>query len=134
MSLTASVPMAEYIQRRLSAILQRPDGWGPPHAVELQVLLLVEMWHVLCGAQQAEVDDVTNRFSRFLARQLPGPPLPLALRLGLTHRSSPQFVELLRQFVEEEIRWQREKTLRESARAPLFPARDRVGPGHLAEA
>ena len=94
--------MQDHICRRLEAILKSPDGWGPPHAVELQVILLVEMWHVVRAASREQVDNTTRRFAGFLGSVLPGPPTPLAVRLGLTDTATEQFVAVLREFIHHE--------------------------------
>lgn len=132
--MTPSEAMGRFIQERLAAILRRPDGWGPPHAVELQLLLLIEMWHVVQGAPMERVDRVTERYDRFLGTTLPGgPPVPLAVRLGLDQRATEQFVEILRTFLRQEQELGRARVHR-TARTPGFPATDRLGPHHLAEA
>lgn len=95
--------MKEFVTQRLEALLQRPDGWGPPLAVELQFLLLVEMWHVVQGASTEHVDGVAGRFERFLRTRFPGgPPVPLALRLGLDQRATDEFIDVLKSFLEQE--------------------------------
>ena len=93
---------AEFVDQRLEAILSHPDGWGPPHAVELQVLLLIEMGHIAHGRTEDHVYGVTERFSRHLGQRLPGPPLPLAHRLGLKDSANDRFVQVLRDFIEAE--------------------------------
>lgn len=99
-----SEAMCKFVRDRCEAILHRPDGWGPPHAVELQLLLLIEMWHVVQGAPMERVDSVTERYDRFLGTTLPGgPPVPLASRLGLDQRATEQFVEILRTFLKQEL-------------------------------
>ena len=97
--------MSSFLRQRFAAILKRPDGWGPPHAVELQVLLLVEMWHVAHGAAPVHVNGVTQRYDEYLGRTLPGAPTPLAHRLGLDQTANERFVEILRAFIEQECKW-----------------------------
>lgn len=116
--MTTSEDMAHFVSRRLDSIWRHPDGWGPPHAVELQVLLLVEMWHVLMGSHPEEVDRVTERFANFLADNCAGPPVPLAVRLRLAHTSTKQFITLLRSFVQEEQQLRRRSAIR-PATAPM---------------
>lgn len=97
--------MSSFLRQRFAAILRRPDGWGPPHAVELQVLLLVEMWHVAHGAAPEHVNGVTQRYDEYLGRTLPGAPVPLAHRLGLKQTADDKFTEILRTFVQQECKW-----------------------------
>lgn len=94
--------MKSFILRRIEAILHRPDTWGPPRAVELQVLLLVEMWHVVAGASKDRVDDTHIRYDQYLDSVLPANCFDLTGKLGLTNRASDQFVDLLRNFVKQE--------------------------------
>lgn len=94
--------MQEFVRQRLEAILKYPNGWGPPIAVETQVLLLVAMWHVVQGAPSEHVDHTSRRFAGHLGSVLPGPPVPLAFRLGLADTASDQFVAVLRTFVQQE--------------------------------
>lgn len=108
--------MTRFVQRRLAALLKTPDGWGPPHAVELQLLLLVEMEHVVSGVSADTVDEVTLRYDRYLGRVRPGPPRPLALRLDLDERSTPEFVSLLTEF----LRLERGIRDRKAPLAPCF--------------
>jgi hypothetical protein len=132
--MSPSAALANFVLRRLEALMRAPDGWGPPHAVELQVLLLVEAWHVVQGAPQEEVDATTARFARFLGQRLPGPPVPLAWRLGLEqdHQANPRFLELLRAFVMEEMQLGRERALVHGADAPSSSSLcDRDDPRHL---
>lgn len=97
--------VASFLRQRFAVILKRPDGWGPPHAVELQVLLLVEVWHVAHGAAPTHIYGVTRRYDEHLDRTVPGAPVPLAHRLGLTNRADDRFVEILSAFVEQECPW-----------------------------
>lgn len=95
--------MKDFVEQRLLAILTSPDGWGPPQAVELQVLLLIEMWHVIQGAPSDQVNNTSRRYAQYLGSVLPGPPVDLAHRLELTdERATDQFVAILREFVQRE--------------------------------
>lgn len=91
-----------FVQQRTSALLESPDGWGPPHAVELQVLLLVEIQHALRGSPEI-AEGVTRRFAGYLGEILPGPPHPLAIRMGLDDSATKEFVAHLRVFVAREL-------------------------------
>lgn len=91
-----------FVVERISALLARPDGWGPPLAVELQLLTLVETLHALDGASDERIHSVTQRFSEYLAERVGGAPLPLAERLGLSEQASEAFTRLLAHFLLEE--------------------------------
>lgn len=91
-----------FVMRRISAILAQPDGWGPPFAVEMQLLTLVEMLHSLDGAAEERIQNVTRRFAGFINKRFPGPPLPLAHRLELDDEANEQFTRTLAQFVQAE--------------------------------
>lgn len=125
MPVSASAAMALFVQARISALLTRPDAWGPPLAVELQLLLLIEMWHIVSGAGRVCADGVTERYDRFVGTVLPGPPFPLATRLGLSDRANDRFVELLRDFLSEEQTVGRDGG-RIRASAPALPTAERV--------
>jgi len=112
----------------MEALLSRPDGWGTPESVELQVLLLVELRHAALGATLEEIDSVNDRYHAYLEREVPGPPTSLAARLGLVARSSGAFVEHLRRFVLEE------RGVLSYAPAPRLPRVDAAGPTHIPEA
>lgn len=133
MPLNPSAAMADFVDQRIEALLRTPDGWGPPHAVELQLLLLMEMWLVVRGSAKPVVDGTTERYQRFLARTLPGSPIPLALRLGLVEQSNERFVTILRSFVAAEKARHREQSLLRSVTAPALPARDTKGAGLFVE-
>ena len=128
MAVDPSVEMVAFVRRRIDALLTAPDAWGSPESVELQLLLLVEMWHVVVGSPREDVDAVTDRYQRYLAGILPGPPVPLALRLGLSTRSDQRFADLLQGFVEAE---RAERGLTHPAGVPVLPARDQGGPVHI---
>lgn len=113
--------MAAFVQERLSRVLASPDAWGPPHAVELQTLLLIEMWHVAAGASIEMAHRVPERFARFLATRLPGPAVPLCVRLKLKNRASEPFVAMLAAFVREEQDAHRAENVIPLARPPRVP-------------
>lgn len=117
MPVAPSAAMASFVQERITALLGRPNGWGPPLAVELQVLLLIEMWHIVNGASREHADGVAERYDRFVGSVLPGPPFPLAARLGLGDHANERFIELLREFLSREQAAGREEgEVRTSAR------------------
>ncbi len=121
MPVAPSQVMASFVQERLARVLASPDAWGPPHAVELQTLLLVEMWHVAAGTSLDIAHRVPERFARFLAMRLPGPPAPLSVRLKLTSRASDAFVAQLAAFVREEQDVPRAANVIPLARSPRLP-------------
>lgn len=96
-------PLNDFLTSRLSAILSRPDAWGPPVAVELQILLLVEAHHAAAGAPADVVDGTMTRWLAHAEQHIPGRPFLLAGRLGLENKATPQFVRILEAFVEREV-------------------------------
>jgi hypothetical protein len=92
-----------FVEQRLISMLRTPDAWGTPDAVELQVLLLLEVRLKAKGADDVELRDVQQRYTRFLAQRLPGPPSSLAERLGVGFSANARFVELLGEFVQSEL-------------------------------
>lgn len=82
--------------------MARTDSWGPPVAVELQVILLMEFWHVARCAPQELVDLTNERFGRFIGTRLPGSCFNLAGRLDLAQKTNEQFVLILTDFVPSE--------------------------------
>lgn len=121
MTILSSV--ADLLARRLDALLQRPDGWGPPQAVELQVLLLLEVGHCLAGREEAFVDATWDRWGEHVGLLFPDDNRPLATRLGLLQHDPREagelslaralkdgddlhhFVEILKGFVRAELKW-----------------------------
>lgn len=128
---TAHSAMVEFVHQRISALLAAPDAWGAPEAVELQVLLLLEMWQVTEGAAQEMVDGVSDRYDHHISRAVPGPPVLLAARLGLTTHANDRFVEVLRAFVKDELTSRREQRVLRGDLTPSLPRQDRPGLLHL---
>lgn len=91
-----------FVEGRLAAILEAPDTWGSPEGVELQILLLVELRHKVLGQPDEVVDHVTARYRAFLGERYPKQPFSLAGTLGLARRATPEFVEVLSEFVQRE--------------------------------
>lgn len=131
MPVTPPESMRAFVRQRIGALLDRPDAWGPPEAVELQLLLLLEMWQLASGASQEEIDGVFDRYQRHLGRAVPGPPASLSERLGLAARADERFVRVLREFVDTEFARQHDRFVLSSARAPSLPRRDQKGKHHL---
>lgn len=133
MLLTSPTTMVAFVRQRVSALLKVPDVWGPPEAVELQLLLLLEMRHVASGASQEETDGVTDRYRRHLGRVVPGPAIPLSARLELTTHANEQFVQVLRNFadLEFELASRREQGVLPVAQVPRLPRLDQRGQFHL---
>lgn len=94
--------LLNFIDQRLYSMLQMPDAWGAPEAVELQVLLLLEVRLKAKGADDEAVSHVQKRYYHFLAQHLPGPPCSLAERLGLGFSANDQFIQLLKSFAQSE--------------------------------
>jgi hypothetical protein len=100
--------LVEFIDQRFTAIMTLPEAWGSPEAIELQVLLLVELRKVALGAQQEDGTPAANTmysYDRFLALSVGGPPFCLAVRLQLKDtpcaadcENRKRFFELLRAF------------------------------------
>ena len=95
--------VARFARDRLLAVLARPDGWGPPEAIEAQVLLLVDV-QLVAYNESDRVDGIPERFAAFRARHGVGGSLSLAGVLGEGLRSSARFTGLLAAFVDEEMR------------------------------
>lgn len=116
-----------FVRQRLTSLLAEPDAWGPPIAVELQLLLLVELLHTV---RSSDPDVVAARYERHLAARVPGAPAPLADRLGLTGSATPEFVDILRVFAATELATlSRQALVDVPHRAPL---RDASGSPHYA--
>lgn len=94
--------MLDFVDQRVAALLDQPDGWGAPESVELALLLLIEMRHTALGSPEVHVDGVNDRYHAFLDREHPGRPTSLAARMGLPRRASDEFVQILHKFVVEE--------------------------------
>ena len=88
----------QFLTSRLSVVIERPDAWGPPIAVELQVLMLIELLLLAEGKPADHIDGMPGRYDSFLAQNLGENSLPLAHRLALTNTSTEQFAKLLRDF------------------------------------
>jgi hypothetical protein len=90
---------------RLLNILREPNGgWGAPQAVELQVLLLVELCHVAVGVPRESVDGTQARFQAFIFAKLgTGGPQDLAGTLKLTDSATDEFTRILKDFVTSEL-------------------------------
>lgn len=111
----------DFAHQRLRSLLSHPDAWGAPESVELQMLLLLEVRQAALGFSPAEIAEVQRRYAAFLHRQYPGPPVPLAIRLGIAEGATPLFVSVLRDFIKHEF----------SRTEPLWPARsDQEGSVH----
>lgn len=92
--------MKDFITTRLSRILKYPDAWGPPLAVETQVILLVEMWCILQGKIEKEIYETSDRLYLFAyeSTKIPG-PLTLADNLKLESHANEEFVAILKAFI-----------------------------------
>lgn len=128
MTLDPRAGMLAFVDQRIGALLARPDGWGPPESVELQLLLLIEMRHTVLGLPVGFVDAVNERYSAFIERAFPGSNSSLASRLGLVRRASQPFIETIGEFLE------RERGMVRGATVPRLPRVDGSGPSHLGDA
>jgi hypothetical protein len=93
----------EFIDRRFNAIMTFPEAWGPCEAIELQVLLLVELRKVALGDQQEDGTPAANTmhsYDRFLALTVGGRPFSLAVRLKLQDPPSENDLERRQRFFE----------------------------------
>lgn len=88
----------EFITERVNHILARPDMFGPPESIELQMLLLCEMQHVCCGV---DPNLTVGHWRAFIHEKHRG-NRSLAGNLGLHRSSTPEFIELMREFVTRE--------------------------------
>lgn len=92
--------METFLRNRLWAILKTPNMWGPPLGIELQILLLVEMWNVTQGKDRDFVDRTSERFTYFVFMRFKSPSatFPISLRLDLKDDSTEEFIMALRDF------------------------------------
>lgn len=91
--------MIEFLEQRITTMLKHPNVWGEPHAVELQLILLIECWHVAREKPLEWVDLTQNRFISFIQAAVPhSAPIPLSHRLCLDQRASNEFIALLTSF------------------------------------
>lgn len=92
--------MLNFVAERIEQILARPDMWGPPMCVEMQILLLIEMRHVC--SKSPMLDTTVPRWRAFTCEKTKGNS-SLAGNLGLTNaRATPEFVGYMREFVNRE--------------------------------
>lgn len=93
-----------FIDQRIDEILKRPGMWGPPIAVEMQVLTLLDVRS--CMSTGFETDPrarIVAWTTHMNDMKVDGPnTMCLTDRLGLTTLFSERFVEVLRVFVEQQ--------------------------------
>jgi hypothetical protein len=108
--------MIEFIDSRIDSILKAPDMWGPPLAVELQLILLLELREVAIeGVTQDRA--VLRRYQVHLKKATNGSGnMMLCDQLGLGHSASESFTQVLRSWVEVE----RERQPRTKNSFPAF--------------
>jgi hypothetical protein len=63
------VPVVKFVDDRIDSMLRRPDAWGPPLAVELQVLVLIEVREAALGSVSSDY-LVTQAFHDFVVSRL----------------------------------------------------------------
>jgi len=67
-----------FIEDRLNAMLSRPAMWGTMFAVEMQVLLLLEMTVL----HRLSIEEFRKSYCDFINEKAPDPrPVPLAFRV-----------------------------------------------------
>lgn len=101
--------MKAFITEHMHALFKYPLAWGPPAALEAQLLLLVEMWHVAEDRDMMFVHTAQIRFIDYCERQglLTSPVADcLADRMGvaecdLIHQGHP-YLQHLQTFAREE--------------------------------
>jgi hypothetical protein len=95
--------LREMMQARLTSLLNQPGMWGPAIAVELQVLLCIDVLLALQGKSREHVDGVPGRYYAFLDEVVPFEvAMPLSIRLDLQHDATDEFVQLLNEFAKRE--------------------------------
>lgn len=100
----------QFIEQRVQAILRTPELWGPPAAVEMQLIQLVELWLVYHGGKP---DSVLRTYREHVTKQLGSPGGTGLWRELASRRLLPEdwagseqkerFVGLLRSFVNEQM-------------------------------
>ena len=101
--------MKAFITEHMHALFKYPLAWGPPAALEAQLLLLVEMWHVSEDRDMMFVHTSQIRFIDYCERQglLTSPVADcLADRAGVTSSDltnpNHSYLQHLRAFVQAE--------------------------------
>jgi hypothetical protein len=95
-----------WLDERLEGMLLRPRMWGSNLAVELQVLLLLEMRSLVVDRERENRDPgrVMDAYDAWRTRARLGGNCPLASRFADDKGGSARFTEALRGFVEEQQR------------------------------
>ncbi len=103
--MTNAERIAAFARLRLRELLGMPDAWGRPHAVEMQVLLLVEVLLVTAHKEHIHlVANLNQTYLAFLNTKVGGPKNTyLTERLELTERASAQFQSILGAFVQSQV-------------------------------
>jgi hypothetical protein len=93
-----------FVDHRLQSLVTTPEVWGSPESVELQVLQMLQVRALVLVPEQGDRDPGATRehYVSFLRARFPdAPPMPLAQHVA-ADASLERFVEILRQFIEEE--------------------------------
>lgn len=93
-------PFRHGIDKQIDTILRYPRNWGPPVAVEMLILLLLELRASLLFPSGSQREILKERYLNFLREQLPeGPPNKL-----LSDRDISPFKQesILAEFVQRE--------------------------------
>ncbi len=106
MKLTAS-DLLEFAEERLDAMLARPGMWGSAEAVEMQVLLLLELEAV--ASTSREVNDtlcwMKVLYRQFIHARVPSAtPAPLAQQIGNDLERLARLLGEFRDEVQKELR------------------------------
>lgn len=96
--------LINFIDERLSHMLEAPRMWGSSESVELQALQLLEIRSLVLGSpdRQSRWQHVQIDYERFIAKRFPGAP-PVTLT-ALLDQESDKVIPLLAEFVAEQLR------------------------------
>lgn len=130
MPVASAMESLRFVRDRIEAILKAPGmwTWGPPAAVELQLLQLLETAHVCAGSDRETARAVPDRYWAHIGTIVPSSSLSLAAGLGLGNEASDQFVSVLRDFVTSEWRLMHRGHVEQITL--IRPLRDAVGRLH----
>jgi hypothetical protein len=67
-------PFRHGIDKQIDTILRYPRNWGPPVAVEMLILLLLELRSSLVFQSESDRELLKERYLKFLQEELPESP------------------------------------------------------------